>query len=99
MYENTCVCFCLYERGCAHKSQRPRARDKRDGRFLKRPILRVQIIVFGDKIVMVLELAGHGDLLEYIKLRGALDERRSRRLTSQIVSAIEYLHARNVVHR
>ena len=58
-----------------------------------------QIIVFGDKIVMVLELAGHGDLLEYIKLRGALDERRSRRMLSQITSAIEYLHARNIVHR
>ena len=58
-----------------------------------------QIIVFGDKIVMVLELAGHGDLLEYIKLRGALDERRSRRLVVQIIAAIEYLHARNIVHR
>ena len=58
-----------------------------------------QIVAFGDKIVMVLELAGHGDLLEYIKLRGALDERRSRRLLSQIVAAIEYLHARNLVHR
>ena len=58
-----------------------------------------QIIVFGDKIVMVLELAGHGDLLEYIKLRGALDERRSRRMLSQITSAIEYLHSRNIVHR
>jgi len=62
-------------------------------------VLLYEIIVFGDKIVMALELAGHGDLLEYIKLRGALDERRSRRLTSQIVAAIEYLHARNIVHR
>jgi len=58
-----------------------------------------EIVAFGDKIVMVLELAGHGDLLEYIKLRGALDERRSRRLLTQIVAAIEYLHARNLVHR
>jgi len=62
-------------------------------------VMLYEIIVFGDKIVMVLELAGHGDLLEYIKLRGALDERRSRRMLSQITSAIEYLHARNIVHR
>jgi len=62
-------------------------------------VLLYEIIVFGDKIVMVLELAGHGDLLEYIKLRGALDERRSRRLVVQITAAIEYLHTRNIVHR
>jgi len=62
-------------------------------------VLLYEIIVFGDKIVMVLELAGHGDLLEYIKLRGALDERRSRRLTAQIIAAVEYLHTRNIVHR
>jgi len=62
-------------------------------------VLLYEIIVFGDKIVMVLELAGHGDLLEYIKLRGTLDERRSRRLVVQIVAAIEYLHTRNIVHR
>lgn len=62
-------------------------------------VLLYEIIVFGDKIVMVLELAGHGDLLEFIKLRGALAESRARRIFSQITSAIEYLHARNIVHR
>jgi len=89
------------KRKCALKIiNRRKAPREFQNKFLPRELsVMKRIIVFGDKIVMVLELAGHGDLLEYIKLRGALDERRSRRMLSQITSAIEYLHARNIVHR
>lgn len=48
---------------------------------------------------MVLEMAGHGDLLEYVKLRGALPEDKARRMFGQLVSAIEYIHSLHVVHR
>ena len=48
---------------------------------------------------MVMEMAGHGDLLEYVKLRGALNEDRARRMFVQLLSAIEYMHSFNVVHR
>ena len=51
------------------------------------------------QIVMVMEMAGHGDLLEYIRLRGALSEDKARFMFSQLVSAVEYMHGFNVVHR
>jgi serine kinase len=46
-----------------------------------------------------MEHAGHGDLLEYIKLRGALPEEKAKVMFGQLVSAIDYLHSRNIVHR
>ncbi len=46
-----------------------------------------------------MEIAGHGDLLEYIKLRGAIPEDKARHMFQQLVNAVEYLHSLNVVHR
>ena len=48
---------------------------------------------------MVMEMAGHGDLLEYVKLRGALPDDKSKRLFAQLVSAVQYLHSIDIVHR
>ena len=48
---------------------------------------------------MVMEMAGHGDLLEYVKLRGALSDEKSKRLFAQLVSAVQYLHSIDIVHR
>ena len=48
---------------------------------------------------MILEMAGHGDLLEYIKLRGAIPEDRARQMYRQLSSAIAYLHQQMIVHR
>jgi len=48
---------------------------------------------------MVMEMAGHGDLLEYVKLRGALQDDKSKRLFAQLVSAVQYLHSIDIVHR
>nr|QSV12635.1 testis-specific serine/threonine-protein kinase 1/2 [Argopecten irradians] len=58
-----------------------------------------EIIEFNGKVFMVMEYAGHGDLLEYIKLRGALQEDRAQVMFKQIVLAIGYLHDRKIVHR
>ncbi|XP_033735334.1 testis-specific serine/threonine-protein kinase 1-like [Pecten maximus] len=58
-----------------------------------------EIIEFNGKVFMVMEYAGHGDLLEYIKLRGALQEDRAQSMFKQIVYAIGYLHERKIVHR
>ena len=59
----------------------------------------MMMIMSVEQIVMVMELAGHGDLLEYVKLRGALDSDKSKRLFSQLVSAVQYLHSIDIVHR
>ena len=48
---------------------------------------------------MVMEMAGHGDLLEYVRLRGAVTEQKARSMFSQLVSAVDYMHSFNVVHR
>ncbi|CAK9302539.1 unnamed protein product [Gordionus sp. m RMFG-2023] len=57
------------------------------------------IIHVGYKIYVIMELAGHGDLLQYIKLKGALDERRAKRMFSELTSGVSYLHHNNIVHR
>ena len=46
-----------------------------------------------------MEHAGHGDLLEYIKLRGAIPEEKAKFMFRQMVDAIDYLHKTNIVHR
>ena len=47
----------------------------------------------------MMEMAGHGDLLEYIKLRGAIPEEKSRNMFQQLVNGLEYLHNVHVIHR
>lgn len=58
-----------------------------------------EIIQLGYKIYISLEWAGHGDLLQYVRLKGALKESECRRLYQELMSAIQYLHEINVVHR
>lgn len=58
-----------------------------------------EIMQFGGKVYISMEIAGHGDLLEYIKLRGAIPEEKSRVMFQQLAEAIRYLHSVDVVHR
>ncbi|BFZ11994.1 hypothetical protein BsWGS_15035 [Bradybaena similaris] len=58
-----------------------------------------EIIEFEQKVYIVMEHAGHGDLLEYIKLRGAIPEDRSRVMFKQLTEAVAYLHGINIAHR
>lgn len=58
-----------------------------------------EIITIGSKIYISLEWAGHGDLLQFVRLKGALKESDCRRLYSELISAIQYLHSINIVHR
>jgi len=51
------------------------------------------------QIVMVMEMAGHGDLLEYVKLRGAILEEKAKIMFAQLVSAVGYMHRLDIVHR
>jgi serine/threonine protein kinase len=41
---------------------------------------------------LVLEYAEHGDLLDYIKARGALSDGRAKDVFRQMISGIGYLH-------
>ncbi|KAK2167205.1 hypothetical protein LSH36_31g04036 [Paralvinella palmiformis] len=51
------------------------------------------------KVYEILEFNAHGDLLDYISLRGAIGEDKSRLMFQQLVNAVEYLHNINIIHR
>ncbi|XP_074177784.1 testis-specific serine/threonine-protein kinase 1 [Rhinolophus sinicus] len=51
------------------------------------------------KVYIIMELGVQGDLLEFIKTRGALHEDDARRKFHQLSSAIKYCHDLDVVHR
>ncbi|KAL5008819.1 hypothetical protein ScPMuIL_014400 [Solemya velum] len=58
-----------------------------------------EIIEFQSQVFIIMEHAGHGDLLEFIKLRGPIPEERAKVMFSQLVDAIDYLHKNKIAHR
>jgi len=57
------------------------------------------ILHLNGKVYLIMEMAGHGDLLEYIKLRGAIPEEKAKGMYIQLAQAISYLHRKDIVHR
>ncbi|XP_069778824.1 testis-specific serine/threonine-protein kinase 1-like [Narcine bancroftii] len=51
------------------------------------------------KIYIIMELGVQGDLLEFIKTRGALPDEVSRQMFRQLALAVRYCHELDVVHR
>ncbi|XP_012506598.1 PREDICTED: testis-specific serine/threonine-protein kinase 2-like [Propithecus coquereli] len=51
------------------------------------------------RIYIVMELGVQGDLLEFIKCRGALHEDMARKMFRQLSLAVKYCHDMDVVHR
>jgi len=58
-----------------------------------------EIIHINTKTYISLEWAGHGDLLQYVRLKGALKEAECRKFFSDLIEALEYCHGINIVHR
>jgi len=58
-----------------------------------------EIIHISTKTYISLEWAGHGDLLQYVRLKGALCERECRRFFQELLAALEYCHGVQIVHR
>ncbi|CAF3223356.1 unnamed protein product [Rotaria socialis] len=56
------------------------------------------IFSYGNKLCIVMELA-KTDLLDYVKLIGRLDEDKARKMFTQLISSVDYLHQINIVHR
>lgn len=50
-------------------------------------------------LLMVMEYAGGGDLLQYVKKRKRLEEDEARRIFRQIVYGLAHCHCRSVLHR
>ena len=55
--------------------------------------------VEGKQLIMIMELARGGELMEYVQKKGKLDEKEARKILLQIVNAIQYCHSHGVVHR
>lgn len=51
------------------------------------------------KVYIVTELGVQGDLLEFIKKKGAIPEEIARKMFNQLASAIKYCHELDIVHR
>ena len=54
--------------------------------------------VTGAALYLFLELASNGDLYGLVRKEGTLDDARSRRCFTEIMSGVEYLHEMGVVH-
>ncbi|XP_053135573.1 testis-specific serine/threonine-protein kinase 1-like [Hemicordylus capensis] len=51
------------------------------------------------KVYIVMELGFHGDLLEFVKTKGAMPEEIARKMFRQLCAAIKYCHDADIVHR
>jgi len=50
-------------------------------------------------LVMIMECAQGGELLEYVQKKSGLSEIEARAIFEQIVDAVYYFHERNIIHR
>lgn len=55
--------------------------------------------VEGHQLVMVMEYACGGEVLEYVTQKGKLNEYVSRKIIMQVINALLYCHSRGIVHR
>jgi len=58
-----------------------------------------EMVEAGDKLYFVMELVTGGELFDRIVEKGSYSEEDARILVRKIVSAIEYLHDKNIAHR
>ena len=65
----------------------------------KNVIKTMEVFKGGRKTFMSLEFAAHGDLLQFIRLQGSLQETEAARIFDAIVNGIRYLHEQDIVHR
>lgn len=63
-------------------------------------IIQIQnILQRGSRVFIFMKYAENGDLLDYIKKRGAIPENQTRLWFFQIASGLQYLHSKNIAHR
>ncbi|WWD16781.1 hypothetical protein CI109_101213 [Kwoniella shandongensis] len=76
-------------------------RGSLDDETLKHPnIVRMFDVIDTEKYIgIVLEYAGGGELFEYILANKYLKERDAQKLFAQLVSGVDYLHKKHIVHR
>ncbi|XP_073821223.1 testis-specific serine/threonine-protein kinase 1 [Musca autumnalis] len=58
-----------------------------------------QSIETSHRVYLIMQLAENGTLLDYVRDKKFLEESQSRNLFKQLISAVEYIHSKGVVHR
>ncbi|KAL3101328.1 hypothetical protein niasHT_028084 [Heterodera trifolii] len=58
-----------------------------------------QVIESETTLFLVMEYASGGELFDYLVAHGRMKEKEARAKFRQIVSAVQYLHSKNVIHR
>lgn len=51
------------------------------------------------QLIMIMELAGGGELLGYLQKKGNMNEMDARQIILQVVNSILYCHTRGIIHR
>lgn len=59
----------------------------------------IEVIETNTRIYIITNIAENGDLLEYIRSKGALPEPEVKRMFGQIIDGINYCHSYDIVHR
>ncbi|VDK24271.1 unnamed protein product, partial [Taenia asiatica] len=63
------------------------------------PVRLLEIIENDEVICLVQEYANGGEIFDYLVAHGKMHEKEARSKFRQLVSAIDYCHSRNIVHR
>ena len=67
--------------------------------FLSVQIKIHEVFMAMDKVYVVMDYAKGGDLLTFLNKFGPVYEWRAKQMYYQLLSALEYCHARHIVHR
>jgi len=57
------------------------------------------VYVTAEKIYMVMELMGGGELFDYVVEKGTLTEEEASAIVNKVTSAVVYMHQLNIIHR
>ena len=58
-----------------------------------------EVVMSENKIYMVMEYVGGGEIFDFVEGNGAIEEMECRRIFRQLCEAVRYCHDKNVVHR
>lgn len=58
-----------------------------------------QVMETETTLYLVMEYASGGEVFDYLVAHGRMKEKEARAKFRQIVSAVQYLHSKNVIHR
>lgn len=59
----------------------------------------LDVYITDEKIYIVMELMGGGELFDYVVAKGTLNEEEASKIVNKVTSALVYMHSKNIIHR